>query len=135
MSRDTQSMHKVELIGWELGCLRIYVNLMIYFRDVGISLTKSTVHAWIQSTWFLFSSASKMLPSLEMTEVMIRNNALFGKVEFFNPFLHLLLYNDFKRNLVRFHAGKKNSYYLYIFLNVNLLSTCVYTTTLNINYI
>lgn len=76
-----------------------------------------------------------MLPSLEMTEVMIRNNALSGKVEFFNPFLHLLLYNDFKRTLVRFHAGKKNSYYLYIFLNVNSLSTCVYTTTLNINYI
>lgn len=133
MSRDTQSMHKVELIGWELGCLRVYVNLMIYFRDVGISRTKSTVHAWNQSTWFLFSSASKMLLSLEMTEVMIINNAFFGKVEFFNPFLHLLLYNDFKRTLVRFHAGKKNSYYLYIFLNVNSLSTCVYTTTLNIN--
>lgn len=76
-----------------------------------------------------------MLLSLEMTEVMIINNALFGKVEFFNPFLHLLLYNDFKRTLVRFHAGKKNPYYLYIFLNVNSLSTCVYTTTLNINYI
>lgn len=76
-----------------------------------------------------------MLLSLEMTEVMIINNALFGKVEFFNPFLHLLLYNDFKRTLVRFHAGEKNSYYLYIFLNVNSLSTCVYTTTLNINYI
>lgn len=76
-----------------------------------------------------------MLLSLEMTEVMIINNALFGKVEFFNPFLHLLLYNDFKRTLVRFNAGEKNSYYLYIFLNVNSLSTCVYTTTLNINYI
>lgn len=48
-----------------------------------------------------------MLLSLEMTEVMIINNALFGKVEFFNPFLHLLLYNDFKPTLVRFHAGKK----------------------------
>ena len=76
-----------------------------------------------------------MLLSLEMIEVMIINNALFGKVEFFNPFLHLFLYNDFKRTLVRFHAGKNNSYYLYIFLNVNSLSTCVYTTTLNINYI
>lgn len=30
-----------------------------------------------------------MLLSLEMIEVMIINNALFGKVEFFNPFLHL----------------------------------------------
>ena len=48
-----------------------------------------------------------MLLSWEMTEVMIINNAFFGKVEFFNPFFHLLLYNDFKPTFVRFHAGKK----------------------------